>query len=312
VRWQPIKQLVFRASAGTGFRAPSLPELFTRQVSELAQVGGSDPLRCTVTMLDSDCFPELPILFGGNPALGPERSRQMSFGMIFSPARDALIGLDWWRLNLEHTIAELPDAVVLDGDPRFEGKNIVRGPVDPAFPTLPGPITELIEVNENLGRRTASGVDVGAQLRSPSSPYGRWSVELTGSYLAEWGIAFDGIHLQQVAGTEALPRWQQVLTLGWELKPWAATLVQTWRAGYADENPDANGNARKVSPYNVWDAQVSYAASGAWQIVLGVKNLRNSDPPFTNQRDYFQIGYDPTYADPHGRFWYARATYRWR
>ncbi len=312
LRWQPTAPLVLRASAGTGFRAPSLPELFTTQLRGPAPVDGSDPLRCPVTMLDSDCAPEVPILFGGNPALGPERSRQWSAGLVFSPVREALLALDWWRIDLQRTIAELPDAIVLDGDPRFEGRNIVRGPVDPAFPALPGAITELIEVNENVGRRTASGIDVDLRLRSAMTRYGRWSADLSGSYLAHWSIAYDGIHPQSFAGTGALPRWQQVLTLGWDARPWAATLAQQWRSGYTDEHPDGDGNSRRVAPYRVWNGQVAYGSPGAWQLVLGVKNLLNSDPPFSNQTDYFQVGYDPSYADPHGRFWYARATYRWR
>jgi hypothetical protein len=40
-------------------------------------------------------------------------------------------------------------------------------------------------------------------------------------------------------------------------------------------------------------------------IALGIKNLFDRAPPFTNQTFTFQNGYDPSYADPRGAFWYA-------
>jgi iron complex outermembrane receptor protein len=76
------------------------------------------------------------------------------------------ISIDWWRLRLNHTIGQLDDRTILSGNDRFEGKNIVRGPVDPAFPNLPGPIVQLTEINENLGTQSASGTDLTVRYRS--------------------------------------------------------------------------------------------------------------------------------------------------
>ena len=47
-------------------------------------------------------------------------------------------------------------------------------------------------------------------------------------------------------------------------------------------------------------------------LVLGIKNLMDRAPPFTNQPDTFQVGYDPVYADPRGRMFYARVTYAFK
>jgi iron complex outermembrane receptor protein len=41
-----------------------------------------------------------------------------------------------------------------------------------------------------------------------------------------------------------------------------------------------------------------------------VLNLANTAPPFSNQAYYFLAGYDPTYADPRGRTFYAALAYR--
>ena len=312
LRWQPARPLLFRASAGTGFRAPSLPELFSAQTSLPVPVQLPDPKRCPVTQLDADCNPEFPVLSGGNPALQPERSRQVSIGLVFEPIDSTSIAIDWWRLSLRNTIGTLTDAVILSGDDRFEGRNIVRGPVDPAFPNLPAPITQLIEINENVGRQTAAGIDVGVRSRVAAGSMGRFTLQLSGSCLIEQRT-FNGAADQSLVGRyPGGPRWQHALTLGWERAQWSATVVQTWRGGTVDANPDGAGAERRIASYNVWDAQLSYREPAGWTLASGVKNLFDRDPPFTNQRDFFQQGYDPRYGDPRGRVWYARVGYRWR
>jgi len=312
LRWQPARSLLLRASVGTGFRAPSLPELYSAQTSFATPGQPADPKRCPVTQLDSDCFPEVPVLTGGNPALQPERSRQASIGLVFEPVDGASIAIDWWRLSLRNTIGSLGDEVILSGDDRFEGRNIVRGPVDPAFPDLPGPITQLVETNENVGRQTAAGVDVDLSYHLAAGATGRFTLELSGTYLAEQR-SFNGAVDQQLAGRYGGgPRWQHAMTLGWERGQWNATVVQTWRGGYVDANPGVDGTQRSVAPYNVWDSQLSYHDAAGWTLAADVQNLFDRDPPFSNQSDFFQQGYDPSYADPRGRVWYVRFGYRWR
>ena len=63
--------------------------------------------------------------------------------------------------------------------------------------------------------------------------------------------------------------------------------------------------ARDVDEWLTWDAQVSYDWSGETeragpQITLNVQNLFDEDPPFVNNAA--GVGYDPSNADPLGRF----------
>nr|MDQ2735736.1 TonB-dependent receptor [Pseudomonadota bacterium] len=193
--------------------------------------------------------------------------------------------------------------------------NIVRGPVDPATPNLPGPIVSILEINQNLGKLRASGFDVDLRATSSPSRWGRVSAQITGSHLDNWAVAFDGVNAVSVAGTyfgASFPRWQHTLTLGWDRKPWSASLVQSWREGYVDERTGLDGNPRRVSPYRTWDAQIAYGDDRAGlRFAAGVKNVFNRPPPVSNQSDTFQVGYDPTYADPRGRGYYLRVVYGW-
>ena len=90
------------------------------------------------------------------------------------------------------------------------------------------------------------------------------------------------------------------------------TLGQSFRTGYTDALPLPDHSTRRVASYSVSDAQLAYAASAAVSLRIGVKNLFDRSPPFSNQDEVFQTGYDPSYADPRGRFWYFAASIRFR
>ena len=46
LRWQPAQWVLLRASAGTGFRAPSLTDLYAAQATSVTANGTRDPINC--------------------------------------------------------------------------------------------------------------------------------------------------------------------------------------------------------------------------------------------------------------------------
>jgi iron complex outermembrane receptor protein len=91
---------------------------------------------------------------------------------------------------------------------------------------------------------------------------------------------------------------------------WSATLAQTFQEGYREA--DAIGGARRAGSYSLIDLQTQYSGMRKVTLTLGVHNLFDRDPPLTTQNQAFQVGYDPTYADPRGRFIYASIAYSFR
>ena len=290
LRWQPVRPLLFRGSIGAGFRAPSLPELFTAQQTFVSQAGVPDPERCPVTKLVEDCMPTVNYLVGGNPALRPETSRDITLGMVIAPDEDDALQINAWRITRNNLIGELGDGDLLVPTGRYDGRWVTRGPVDPAYPNLPGPVTGLVETNENLGSNNAMGIDVdlSSNLRTRA---GKWTLHLAGTFQTE-------------------ARWQHTLTAGWERGPWHATLDEVWKAGYRYQNQDLSWH--RSSSYNVWGTQWGYGEKSApWQFAVGAKNLLDTKPPFSSQPGLPQQGYNSEIADPRGRVWYAQATCRW-
>jgi len=317
VRWQPMNSLLFRASWGTGFRAPPLydlnePRFFGSQVAQ----GVRDPVRCPVTGLLDDCDGIVGVFIGGNPDLKPETSRQWNIGVIWEPLSKLSLGIDHWKINQKQRIEAFFWEFVLRSYDTIGASRVIRGPVDPNFPALPGPITAIDETLTNVAAVETSGVDVSFTYVSPKTHIGVFRGTLQGTYVSQWDARFGDFALTSFVGTDAnglaIPRWRSYVSLNWAFGVWGATLAQTYTAGYTDANPDVNGNTHKVAAFSTWDLQGTYTGVSGLQLAAGVRNLFDADPPFSNQLNWMQVGYNAQLANPLGRLFYLRATYAFR
>src|SRR6185437_14996262 len=170
VRWQPNPQVLVRASTGTGFRAPSLTDLYTAQANSVTANGTRDPIRCPnpATGQPTDCNNQFPTITGGNPNLKPEKSHSNTLGFVFEPTRDISMSIDFFWIQLK-------DSIVIGGLPfNFILANaanatqfssfIIRGAPDGNASGV-GPITDVIQTNANLFKRNVDGWDVDLEPR---------------------------------------------------------------------------------------------------------------------------------------------------
>jgi iron complex outermembrane receptor protein len=312
IRWQPIASLLFRSSYGTGFRAPTVPDLYTPLTSGLTRNRYNDPARCGQTHLPTDCNATFLVFAGGSADLGAETSEQFNFGVIWEPLPGLSIGADYWKIDKSGVIGSLSDAQFFDNFDRFSRAHVVRGPPDAAFPLLPGPILNIRLPKQNLGDLRTSGVDAALRYRSAATPAGRFALQFNGTYVAQWEQQLDAVNYVSAVGRNAVggavPRWRHYSMLGWNYGSWTATLAQTFSSSYTDERRNALGEERTVGTSDVWNAQGTYAGFKNTMIAAGIKNLFDHAPPFSNQNTFGQVMFDPRYADPRGRLFYAQAT----
>ncbi len=315
LRWQPLPTLLLRSSWGTGFRAPTLYDVYTPQQRWTIDEPHNDPVRCPVTGSPQDCAALFPTASGGNPDLKPETSEQFNAGVVWEAAKGLSVAVDYWKINKRDYIGQLDEYAIFNNFAYYEPTNIVRGPVDPAYPNLPGPIQTVLLLNQNLGNVRTSGFDVDVSWRGPVTSFGRFGFGLNGTYISVWKIQPEGsTYVSGVGGPPTvagpIPRWRHYASLNWDYGPWGATLAQTYQSGYEDaNNTDLPRPPRSVSPYDIWDIQGRYAGFKNTTIVLGIKNLMDRAPPFTNVAP---AGWDPIYADPRGRMFYAQLTYAFK
>ena len=318
LRWQPIPQLLFRTSWGRGFRAPSLQDLYGPNLSGVTAQGASDPLRCPFTNdVVKDCGTQFPVTTGGNPGLNPEKSKNFTLGTVFEPINNVSVGVDYFRVRLEETIVNGLGSAVILGDPIKYAAQIQRGPVDPAFPNLPGQITNILLTNLNLGITKVSGFDFDVKWRIPAGDLGRFTVNGTATYFNRFdasnldGSFSGGVDLTNPATGGVVPRFRSYIALDWTRGPWGANFAQSFQKGYNDLAGTNEVVPRRVSSYTIYDLQGTYSGFKSWRFTLGAKNLFDRDPPYSNAggQTSFQSGYDNQYADPRGRFIYGRVTY---
>ncbi len=326
LRWQPMRAFLMRGSIGKGYRAPSLQDLYLPAQSSVTTPGLSDPARCPTTQDQvKDCGTQFPVLFQGTPTLKPERSVSATLGLVIEPATDASLAVDVFKINLKDQINNgITPSVILADDASLAkyASLITRGAVDPAFPTLPGQITQIDQSNLNIGRIHIAGVDFDAKWRFNAGDIGRLTLAYSGTYFITYDAQNpDGTYttaISQVNGATGgvVPRLKTYLSANLARGDWSGTLAYNWQSSYYDlgNSPFFDLPIRRVGAYETVDAQLQYTGLKNLTLTAGVRNLLNKAPPYTNAggQTSFQSGYDPQYADPRGRFMYLGVSYAFR
>jgi iron complex outermembrane recepter protein len=322
-RWIVTPELLMRASYGTGFRAPSLTDLYTAQASSVTANGTRDPLRCPNVQTGSpgDCNNQFPTITGGNPGLKPEKSKSGTLGIIFEPMRQLSVGVDafWITIRDQIVIGGLAATTILANatNEALFASFIVRGAPDGNASGL-GPITGIIQTTSNLFKAKTSGFDVDIAVRPDIGAGQRLLLRLDGTYV--WQSIrqnFDGSYSNNAdtaiaAGAGVIPKWRHVASATYDRGPWQLSLSQNFQDSYNDQTGNVGGTPRQVVAYSTWDAQGRYSGFRNLQFTLGVKNFFDKDPPYTNAAGQFAAGYDISYGDVRGRFVYGAVKYTFR
>ncbi|MDB5755057.1 MAG: hypothetical protein JWR56_1485, partial [Massilia sp.] len=323
VRWQPTNTFLLRSSVGTGFRAPSLTDLYTPQASSVTANGTRDPIRCpdVKTGAPRDCSFQFTTLTGGNPNLQPEKSLSYTIGVLLEPIKELSVSFDAFRVNLKNAIVVggLSSTYFLANADRATqyAAYIQRGAPDGNASGV-GPITSILQTNANLFKTQLAGVDVDAKYGLRLGAGQRLSARISGTYLAKYdvqgpsGAYTSALDTALNAGGGVVLRWKHNASIAYEVGALAASLSQNYQKGYVDvmgSREPAGTTPRKVEPYQTFDAQLTDSGIRSTKLTVGVKNLTDRDPPYTNLTSNFLGGYDISYGDPLGRFAYVTAAY---
>ena len=307
VRYQPSSTLLLRASATTGFRAPTLFEKNGPPSRNDTNDSYDDPILCPGGVPQPganplrDCNLQQFKLQGGNPNLKPEKSRSYSFGGVIEPTPAITFALDYWNIFLEDKIAALPEQTIYGNFERYRSL-FLRNPDGSPF--------AIENFLNNLGEVKTDGIDLSLAWRMPKTAGGGLTASVDGTWVHRYDYQNErnGEFIKNVGRyADAVPvfRWQHTATVAWTGGVWGATVSQSYRRGYEDQDPTTN----KVSSYSLWNLSGSYTGFKGLTLIAGVKNLLDEEPPFTNQGTLFQKGYDPRYTDPTGRALYLRGSF---
>jgi iron complex outermembrane recepter protein len=323
LRWQPFQNLLLRGAAGSGYRAPTLLELFQPLAHGITTNGSRDLIRCPPgTSGIQDCSNQFVTNTGGNPNLQPEKSLSTSGGLTYEPTKNYSLSIDYWRISVTDIIRQALSTAVILSDPVKYSSFIHRGPGDAVSQQF-GPIIGIDQGLVNLGKTNINGWDVDFIARRSFAGSNRLSARLTGTYLSRYdqqqtsGVYTSAINQPAALGIGVALRWRHNASLSWSHGAWSATAMQNYQVGYHDLRTSLQTVAntpvpRMVAPYETYDGQVSYTGIKQLRLTLGVKNILDRDPPYTNYGAGFVGGYDLSYSDVRGRFVYVTATYSFK
>jgi iron complex outermembrane receptor protein len=318
VKWRPIEPVLLRASIGTGFRAPTLTDLYSPEARGITTNGSRDLVRCPIgTTGLIDCSTQFVTIGGGNPNLKPEKSTSYTLGLVAEPLKELSIGIDMFKVDIDDVIRTSLSTATILADPVRYASFINRGAPD-GNPSGAGPITGILQGLVNLGKIKVEGIDVDVKGRVALTPGDRLTLRLNGTYTSKYdtqntdGTFSSSINNPAAIGIGVVLRWRHTLSATWESGPWAATLAENYQVGYRDLRTalqPASVAPRQVGSYETYDMQVSYKGFKSVKLSAGVKNLFDRDPPYTNYGAGFVGSYDLSYTDVRGRFAYLNATY---
>jgi iron complex outermembrane receptor protein len=312
--YRPSDALLLRGSAGRGFRAPSMTELYRPTVySSTATL--PDPVYCaTVENNYSDCADNWDTRRYSNENLKPERSRQFSLGAVFAAGKHVSASLDYWNIKRTNLISEIGDDIILGNLAKYG---------DLVYRDEDGLIDYIELRKDNRGAQLARGLDLALTVRGVDTAIGRFGGRLNGTYVLTSkiqnapGDAFVS-NLNRFVTDGVVQRWRHTVSVDWDRGPLSASLQNTFSSGYDDQNTAINIDngsvvaANRVKRYALWDLSGAYAVNTNLKLRAGIQNLFDTSPPYSNQAYYFLSGYDPSYTDPRGRRFYASANYSFK
>ena len=306
ISYRPDNTLLARASYGTGFRAPSIAEMFRPVRAGITASFVRDPVSGEIGQLPVDRF--------SNSALKPEKSQQFSLGVVFEPSRAWSGSLDYWTIRKTDIISEIGEETIFSNPVYYNDPAIVKRFSD-------GFIDVITVKKENRGKLNTSGIDVALRWSGEKGAYGRFGAGLSGTLVTEYKFSTDPRSplvdgLARFRDDKAVQRWRHKLNLDWDFGDFGMTLANTYLSGYRDQNVEGLAapawNNRDVKAYSLWDLTGSWRLNEQLRLRAGVLNVLDTAPPFTNQARYFQVTWDSTYGDPRGRSYFASLNYSFR
>lgn len=288
LRWQPLRNLVLRASANTGFRAPSLPELYTKE-TEYTQLGTfDDPLLCpTVNGVKVPAAGYTAAQVCGlspNAAgrlwqitkvpgldLKAETSKSYTFGMAFEPMKDLTVTVDYWKTQIDNVIGNIPIDYMLSNAALYTAY-FRRDPATGLLGVVDGSGNKVAGFNvpANQGSLRAAGIDVGLKFAAPKTRWGQVSGGIDIAYLTRWearasetanwisalGYYNDVVPVNPNAGlsnaTRGLNnRWRHTAQVAWQNADWKLQLSQRYQSAIRDQNLAAATGVGTSGPRDV-------------------------------------------------------------
>lgn len=261
-----------RASVGTGFKAPTLSELYG-SASE-GYVTFIDRKACATN--PAACLSSQHYVYEtGNRDLKEEKAITGGLGLVYEPSAAFNFTADLWYTKLKNVVGidyeALTQAELSGADLSKYGITIDRDPKT-------GAIDQISSKKLNLVEQEISGLDMSVDYQIANNVWGhRLELQDDVTYLLFFKKeGFPGEGKRNVLGEWGFPNWRNSLTLG--LKNETSSINVTMRTIPGQKLQDRMQDA-KIKMLNEFDLAGNYKFTKDSNLIAGIKNVFNSDQP---------------------------------
>lgn len=274
LRYDFTPQIAARATASTGYRAPSLVQSgmssFSVQVVEQPP-GSGNYVEVQQRTLRANS-PEAQAL--GGKALKPEESTNYSLGLVWRPLENASVTVDAYRINIDNRITlsdQLPASVVT-----------------PIFAGTPYANIQSAAFYTNVADTRTDGIELTGNYQWDLQQWGRLNLS---SGFAKTNTTITGLRdVGNIKGSQIVGRNTQgliedgtpdsklTLSANWLYENWGLTVAQRRYGEWKSLNATNPNLDQTFSPQWVTDVDLSYTFHKGIKVSLGAINLFDTHP----------------------------------
>ncbi len=278
--------LLWRASAGTGFKAPLMQDLYAAKATGAPTA--IDYVKCPT---DPDaCLPQqYDAENSGNPGLKEERSVSYTTGVVYSPTSDFSLNTDLYLTKLKNVVGlDYSDMLLAEKEKGIDyvrsfGVDVVRDPG--------GHIDHIVAPQQNLSSKDVGGIDLGGSYKYRRLVFGVNHNQVL-MYKEE---GFPGTGKKNKLGKDSNPPWRNTVSVDYSpFERHSVTTDVSTIAGYEKDVPEKG----RLPNFTTVGLMYNYAAKKLGTFTVGVSNLLGTKPPLDDSGDgrtfnndlYDQIG----------------------
>ena len=300
MRYKPLQSLMFRGSVGTGFRAPSLDQLYSS--SSYGFPTFIDPIACARNG-GSDCRAQQYRTFsGGNPDLKEETSFSYNIGTVIQPTRSLDITVDYWVTEVENAVGGNLNNIMLAEQRLGAGALAANGVTVNRDDDKR--IVSVFAPNLNLAAERSEGVDFGLGY---TARIGALTIRprIDHSYMiVNEEEAFPGLGFINNLDEAGIPRWRNTSSLTLGLYNHGLRIMARTIAGqFKDTHLFDKEYKGRMPDYTEYDLNYDYGFQWGGRLQVGAKNILGSTPPL-DQTAGFQGILDTSLYSAIGRLYY--------
>ncbi|MCJ8293631.1 MAG: TonB-dependent receptor [Colwellia sp.] len=279
--------LMLRAVAATGFRAPSVSELFGGNSGSFDYL--SDPWG---NAQDA----QIEVNYTSDPDLQPEESESFTAGVVWEITDGLSTTVDYWKFDITNAISRVNVQAEMN---KCEGGDLVACETINITPT--GDLSEMTSALTNIGQQNTSGIDWNVSYTA-----GIFRVMLDTTYLLEFvedNISYEGTIDGNMGGYSQL---KTNLTISADI---TEDLNLLYTANYIQGMEGVDyGDVFTTDDVIYHNISTAYHINDAWQVTGGIKNLFDTEPEeVPNGNDMNTV---PNIYDVIGRTFFVNTTYK--